>query len=183
MSPVQPRGLSPAEPWPVVATSILGILLLAMLWWLAVTWARSRVQPRPGYGPSAYLGRPPGATLDVDLLGDPRYGGVTPLTVTLEELRPLVTYVVPSVDRFGAPDRIDYWADNNGSARLVWVRLQGEFSLLLWPLGGSTATIMRGNLALADGSFGSSSWTVNGAMCAYLPGDPYGDPPSLPMAH
>src|SRR5437879_2590908 len=74
----------------------------------AVGFFANRNAPRPGYGPSAYLGRPPGGRLDVDLYGDPRYGGTTPERVSVAQLQQEVDYPVPKVPILGPPDRVDH---------------------------------------------------------------------------
>src|SRR5690242_12863899 len=88
-----------------IGCSVLALLLAASI--PAVWLFANRNAPRPGYGASAFLGRPPGARLDVDRYGDARYGGTAPERVTVTQLQQEVDYSVPKVPILGPPHRVD----------------------------------------------------------------------------
>ena len=163
-----------------IALCLVIVFGLGGLWLAAYIW-KGR-QPLPGYGRSAYAGPPANARLDVDLMGDPRYGGIEPDVITLEQLKTRATYTVPRTDWLGELSRVDYWP-TNGSSRLVFEQGTGELQLTLWPLpDAGSRQIIAQNLNL-PAVRGSSRWTLNGVTCQYSFDEPYGYPPAVSMLH
>ena len=156
---------------PIMRASVISVIALCLLivfgvggLWLAAYIWKGR-QPLPGYGRSAYLGRPAGASLDVDLYGDPRYGGTTPEVITLDDLRGRNSYPIPQMESLGPPDRVDYWACLGGLARLVWLGENAELWLMFEPM---TAIILeRLEEPIPANVPGISEFTIRGVRCRF----------------
>lgn len=172
-------------PDPLTAISI--VLLVAAVFFAlpVIAWLATRQTPAPGYGTNAYLGRPPGARLDVDLFGDPRYGGTTPEVVVLSELQQKVDYHMPRIPVLGAPDRVDHWPTMPYLNRLVWFRPEGEVWLLLTRIRDKQ-DLQRVKAAMrpmqaTNGPWSIASFQVLGSQCSYYTGGLMGDLPELTL--
>jgi hypothetical protein len=137
---------------------------------------------KPGYGGSAYLGRPPGAHLDVDIYGDPRYGGTTPQVVSLAELQRKVDYPVPQVPVLGSPNRVDYWPTMPYLARLVWFKPEGEVWLLIHRIqNNAIRRMMKSRMKVPPNTLYTTTFRCGGTTCGYYAGGVMGDGPSADL--